>query len=55
MSYGLADSNISEKGLLQKQKLGRSNYYINTELMEVFIFRAENSVSNGEFVESVKE
>lgn len=49
------DTIVSETGLLQKQKLGRSNYYINTELMELFIFRAENTGSNGEFVESVKE
>ena len=49
------DTIVSETGLLQKQKLGRSNYYINTELMELFIFRAENTDSNGEFVESVKE
>ena len=49
------DTIVSETGLLKKQKLGRSNYYINTELMELFIFRAENTGSNGEFVESVKE
>lgn len=49
------DTIVSETGLLKKQKLGRSNYYINTELMELFIFRAENSGSDGEFVESVKE
>ena len=49
------DTIVSETGLLQKQKLGRSNYYINTELMELFIFRDENTDSNGEFVESVKE
>ena len=48
------DTIVSETGLLKKQKLGRSNYYINTELMELFIFRAENSGSDGEFVESVK-
>ncbi len=46
------DTIVAETSLLQKQKLGRSNYYINTELMELFIFRAENSGSNGEFVES---
>lgn len=49
------DTIVSETGLLKKQKLGRSNYYINTELMELFILRAENSGSDGEFVESVKE
>ena len=49
------DTIVSETGLLKKQKLGRSNYYINTELMELFIFRAENSGSDVEFVESVKE
>lgn len=49
------DTIVSETGLLKKQKLGRSNYYINTELIELFIFRAENTGSNGEFVESVKE
>lgn len=49
------DTIVSETGLLKKQKLGRRNYYINTELMELFIFRAENSGSDGEFVESVKE
>lgn len=49
------DTIVSETGLLKKQKLGRSNYYINTELMELFIFRAENSGSDGEFVESVKK
>ena len=49
------DTIVSETGLLKKQKLGRSNYYINTELMALFIFRAENSGSDGEFVESVKE
>lgn len=49
------DTIVSETGLLKKQKLGRSNYYINTELMELFILRAENTGSNGEFVESVKE
>ncbi len=49
------DTIVSETGLLKKQKLGRSNYYINIELMELFIFRAENSGSDGEFVESVKE
>ena len=49
------DTIVSETGLLKQQKLGRSNYYINTELMELFIFRAENTGSNGEFVESVKE
>lgn len=49
------DTIVSETGLLKKQKLGRSNYYINIELMELFIFRAENSGSDGEVVESVKE
>ncbi|MGM9870160.1 MAG: Fic family protein, partial [Sodaliphilus sp.] len=49
------DTIVSETGLLQKQKLGRSNYYINTELMELFIFRAKNSGGNVDFAKSVKE
>lgn len=32
-----------EEGILEKQRLGRSNYYINTELFELFLSVSENS------------
>lgn len=42
------DTIVQETGLLQKQKLGRSNYYINTELIELFMLRGgnDNDVKN---------
>lgn len=43
---------IVNVGLLQKVKLGKTNYYINTELMDLFINRAE-VVANIDTVESV--
>lgn len=49
------DAIVSKTGLLQKQKLGRSNYYINTELMKLFVFRAESAVNDAETVESATE
>ncbi len=33
------DTIVDKTGILQKQKLGRSNYYINTELMKLFVYR----------------
>ena len=40
------------RGLLHKVKIGKTNYYINTELMGLFINRAE-VVANIDTVESV--
>ena len=45
------DTIVQETGLLQKQKLGRSNYYINTELIELFMLRGGNDND----VENVRE
>ena len=47
------DTIVAETGLLQKQKLGRSNYYINTELMELFIFRTDIISNKDKHAESV--
>lgn len=43
---------IVNAGLLHKVKIGKTNYYINTELVELFINRAE-VVANVDTVESV--
>ena len=36
---------LVENGFLQKQKVGRSNYYINKPLCDLFISKPETSVS----------
>ena len=46
---------IVEAGLLQKLKLGRSNYYINTKLMELFLHRPIDDYNSAESIESVQE
>lgn len=47
------DTIVQETGLLQKQKLGRSNYYINTELIELFMLRGGNDGEVENMIESV--
>lgn len=47
------DTIVQETGLLQKQKLGRSNYYINTELIELFMLRGGNDNDVKNVIESV--
>lgn len=47
------DTIVRETGLLQKQKLGRSNYYINTELTELFMLRGGNDNDVENVIESV--
>lgn len=47
------DTIVQETGLLQKQKLGRSNYYINTELIELFKLRGGNDNDVENVIESV--
>lgn len=47
------DTIVQETGLLQKQKLGRSNYYINTELIELFMLRGGNDSDVENVIESV--
>lgn len=47
------DTIVEKTGLLQKQKLGRSNYYINTELMDLFVLRANNDSDVENLIESV--
>ena len=47
------DTIVEKTGLLQKQKLGRSNYYINTELMDLFVLRANNDSDAENLIESV--
>lgn len=47
------DTIVQETGLLQKQKLGRSNYYINTELIELFMLRGGNDNDVENVIESV--
>ena len=47
------DTIVQETGLLQKQKLGKSNYYINTELIELFMLRGGNDNDVENVIESV--
>ena len=47
------DTIVQETGLLQKQKLGRSNYYINTELIELFMLRGGNDNDVENVIEAV--
>lgn len=47
------DTIVQETGLLQKQKLGRNNYYINTELIELFMLRGGNDNDVENVIESV--
>lgn len=42
-------------GLIQKEKFGRSNYYINTKLMDLFIHHRIDEKDNTETIESVKQ
>lgn len=44
---------IVQTGLLQKMKLGKSNYYINTALMELFISQSMHTLDAAESAESV--
>lgn len=46
---------IVEAGLLDKVKMGRSNYYINAKLMDLFISQGMNSDNEIENIESVHE
>lgn len=46
---------IVEAGLLQKVKFGRSNYYINTKLMDLFIHHRVEDESETENIESVRQ
>ena len=45
--------NIVEIGLLKKIKIWNTNYYVNTELVELFMNRAEVVADNVEVIESV--
>ena len=42
-------------GLLQKVKFGRSNYYINTKLMELFLTHRINDTDSAESIASAQE
>jgi len=44
---------IVEIGLLQKIKIWNTNYYVNAELVELFMNRAEVVADNVEVIESV--
>lgn len=46
---------IVDTGLLQKVRFGRSNYYINTKLMDLFIHHHIDERNNTETIESVKQ
>ncbi len=46
---------IVEAGLLDKVKMGRSNYYINAKLMDLFISQGMNSDNEIDNIESVHE
>ena len=46
---------IVDTGLLQKVRLGRSNYYINTKLMDLFIHHRIDENNDTETIESVKQ
>lgn len=46
---------IVEAGLLDKVKMGRSNYYINAKLMDLFISQGMNSDDEIDNIESVHE
>ena len=46
---------IVEAGLLRKMKFGRSNYYINTKLMDLFIHHRVDESNDTESIESVRE
>ena len=46
---------IVDTGLLQKVKFGRSNYYINTKLMDLFIHHRIDEKNNTESIESVRQ
>lgn len=46
---------IVEAGLLQKVKFGRSNYYINTKLMDLFIRHRLEESNTAESIESVRQ
>ena len=46
---------IVETGLLRKIKLGRSNYYINIRLMDLFINQGLGSDDKVESIESIHE
>lgn len=46
---------IVEAGLLDKVKMGRSNYYINAKLMDLFISQGINSDNEIDNIESVHE
>lgn len=46
---------IVDTGLLQKVRFGRSNYYINTKLMDLFIHHHIDERNNTETIESVQQ
>lgn len=46
---------IVATGLLRKVKYGRSNYYINTKLMDLFIHHRIENDSETEYIESVRQ
>jgi predicted transcriptional regulator len=47
---------IVESGLLVKVQMGRSNYYINKELMDLFVHQGDNEDINNDFpIESVHD
>lgn len=46
---------IVDTGLLEKVKLGQSNYYINTKLMNLFIHHRNDEITNTESIESVRQ
>ena len=46
---------IVEAGLLDKVKMGRSNYYINAKLMDLFISQGMNNDNEIDNIESVHE
>jgi Fic family protein len=47
---------IVDAGLLQKVQYGRSNYYINSELMDLFVYQGHNDIiDNDDAIESVHD
>lgn len=46
---------IVDTGLLQKVKFGRSNYYINTKLMDLFLHHRIDEKNDPETIESIRQ
>ena len=46
---------LASLGLLQKERMGKENYYINTQLVELFLtFSEQQETDNTDGVESVR-